>query len=115
MLPAMERRATARPASARAVLLGAEISTMGRSIGSPVPVLRRARGRRRASGAVRSAAAGRGGSEGATESQIDRGKVSKKSRTRFHLFFYMRPLNTIASCMLVIDKHTSSNKILSIL
>ena len=38
MLPAMERRATARPASARAVLLGAEISTMGRSIGSPVPV-----------------------------------------------------------------------------
>ena len=58
MLPAMERRATARPASARAVLLGAEISTMGRSIGSPVPVLRR--------GAVRSAAAGRGGSEGAS-------------------------------------------------
>ena len=41
MLPAMERRATARPASARAVLLGAEISTIGgdlSTIGSPVPV-----------------------------------------------------------------------------
>ena len=64
MLPAMERRATARPASARAVLLGAEISTMGRSIGSPVPVPprrpRSTRARARANRAVAAPTVGRG-------------------------------------------------------
>ena len=60
----MERRATARPASARAVLLGAEISTMGRSIGSPVPVPprrpRSTRARARANRAVAAPTVGRG-------------------------------------------------------